>query len=106
MTTRMRYYTALEPMLRRLAQNPRVDAGAMGEANQHLVALYRQILEFQIRSVIRFFQGALRKFAGDVFQRDTWASMVSAAREREAEVNSEPLQINALALRPGPGVGG
>ncbi|KAK0727639.1 hypothetical protein B0T26DRAFT_639661, partial [Lasiosphaeria miniovina] len=51
--TSMRYYTALETLLLRIETNPGVDSGLMIQATDGIVSLYQQILDFQLRSVLR-----------------------------------------------------
>lgn len=98
-TTRMRYFAALESTLLRLGRNSGVDTDLMGEANAHIVSLYQHILEFQIQSVLRFYQSMLGKFTRDVFQPKVWGQMTDNIRGLEATVNGELQQINALASR-------
>ncbi|KJR87190.1 ankyrin repeat protein [Sporothrix schenckii 1099-18] len=98
-TTRMRYYAALEPLLLRLGQNSEVADGLMAEANSHIVDLYQQILEFQIRSVLRFYQHRLEGYAGDVFRPRDWEQMRLKIEQLEATVNGNLNQINQFVSR-------
>ncbi|CAK7219974.1 hypothetical protein SBRCBS47491_004032 [Sporothrix bragantina] len=83
-TTRMRYYIALEPLLRRLGQNAGVADGLIAEANNHIIDLYQHILEFQIQSVLRFYQSCLKGYAGDVFLPKGWNQMRLKIEQLEA----------------------
>ncbi|CAK7207630.1 hypothetical protein SEUCBS139899_010441 [Sporothrix eucalyptigena] len=93
-TTRMRYYAALEPLLLRLGQDPGVDNDLMAEANSHITDLYQHILEFQIRSVLRFYQGCLKGYAKDTFLPREWKQMRLEIEKLEATVNGNLNQIN------------
>ena len=56
LASRMRYYTALEPLLRRLIGNAEVDDAIKKEAESHLLDLYELIIKFQTRCFLSFFQ--------------------------------------------------
>ncbi|KAK3324517.1 hypothetical protein B0T19DRAFT_486672 [Cercophora scortea] len=98
-TTRMRYYAALETLLMRLGQNDGVDDSLMAEATQHVVALYQQILDFQIKSVLRFYRNWAKTFCRDLILYDNWKQMRADIVQLEAVVNHDLQQINDLASR-------
>lgn len=64
--TRIRYYVALEPLLYRLSQSSKVSYTLISKANNHIITLYQQILEFQLYSVLRFYRSR-----ADTYVRDT-----------------------------------
>ena len=55
-TSRMRYYTALETLILDQISEPAVKE----ELENHIVELYGSILEFLIKSVLRFFRSKLK----------------------------------------------
>ncbi|KAL1909321.1 hypothetical protein Sste5344_004950 [Sporothrix stenoceras] len=97
-TTRMRYYAALEPLLRRLGQNAGVADALMSEANDHIIDLYQHILEFQICSVLRFYRSRLKTYIKDMLPKD-WKQMTLDIKTREETVNRDLGQINELVSR-------
>ncbi|KAI0817242.1 hypothetical protein GGR55DRAFT_684943 [Xylaria sp. FL0064] len=98
-TTRMQYYTELGPLLERLGRNSQVSSGLMAEANNHVVQLYQYILDFQIRSVLRFYQSHLKRYASDAIQIEDWNKMISNIKEFEGTVDRTLTQINQFVAR-------
>ena len=78
-TTRMRYYTALEPLLMRLGQVPVVSHALMAETVSHVVTLYQHILEFLIRSILKLHLGSFEGFVKDTFVPVGWKPPVHSA---------------------------
>ncbi|KIH87084.1 hypothetical protein SPBR_05000 [Sporothrix brasiliensis 5110] len=98
-TARMRYYVALEPLLRRLGQNSLVAETVMSETNGHLIDLYQLILEFQLCSVLRFYQSHAKSYVHDMFSSKDWKQMTLDIKAREEAVNNDLSQINELETR-------
>ena len=99
-TTRMRYYAALETeLLRRLGDNKGVDDGVMSQIAAHIVTLYQHILDFQIRSVLRFHQGRLKRLGRDMVRLDNWEAKRKKILELEAVVDRAVGAVNAFASR-------
>ena len=98
-TTRMRYYAALEHLLLKLGNNPGVNSNLMAEANSHILNLYQQILDLQIESILRFYQSRLRVYVTGVFQTRNWKQMRQEIIDLEAIVNGELGQINQFTSR-------
>ncbi|KAI1367088.1 hypothetical protein F5Y08DRAFT_299380 [Xylaria arbuscula] len=98
-TTRMEYYVALEPLLTRLGNNPEASPTLMAEANNHIVRFYQCILEFQIKSVLRFYKSRPRRYAGDAVQKEDWKKMLGEIKEFEGTVDRTLMQINQFAVR-------
>ncbi|CAK7231476.1 hypothetical protein SCUCBS95973_007931 [Sporothrix curviconia] len=98
-TVRISYYTALEPLLRRLGQNAGVTDTLMSEANNHIVDLYQHILEFQLCSVLRFYQSRARTYVHDMFSSKDWKQAALDIKAREEAVNKDLSQINAFSAR-------
>ncbi|CAK7207118.1 hypothetical protein SEUCBS139899_009926 [Sporothrix eucalyptigena] len=97
-TARMRYYVALEPLVRQLGPNSEVTDTLMSEVNEHIVNLYQHILEFQLSSVLRFYQSRSRTYVYDMFSSKDWKQMALDIKTREEIVNMDLSQINELTL--------
>lgn len=98
-TTRMRYYAELEPLLQRLGKNSEVSPALMDKANNQIILLYQNILEFQMRSVIRFYQNSLGRCVGDVFLTVDWKQKRLDIEKHENTVNRNLEQINQLVSK-------
>ncbi|KJZ70854.1 hypothetical protein HIM_09768 [Hirsutella minnesotensis 3608] len=88
--TRMRYYVALEPLLwpknqDSTATNP-VD---LMEREAHVVHLYEHILDFQFRSVLRFFRTLLGNLGREFVQDEDWKGMISKVQDLENRVDRQ-----------------
>lgn len=95
-TTRVRFCAALEPMLRRLVENPGVDDNLMEVT---MVNLYQHILEFQIRTVLRLHENPLMKYVRDVYEPAVWEQRKTKIETLVAEVTQTLTQINDLSGR-------
>ncbi|KAI3333003.1 hypothetical protein F4824DRAFT_275426 [Ustulina deusta] len=95
-TTRMQYYTELEPLLLRLGKNPEVSPTVVAEANNQIIQLYERILEFQIRSVLRFYLSLLRRYLDDVIQTEDWKKMIDDIKGSERTIHSNLIEISQL----------
>ncbi|KAI0862797.1 hypothetical protein F4860DRAFT_97630 [Xylaria cubensis] len=98
-TTRMQYYNEFEPLLQRLGRNPEVTPALMAEVDSHIVQLYQRILEFQIRSVLRFYKSSLRLYLSDVILTEDWEKMVIDIKEFEGTIDRTLIQINQVVAR-------
>lgn len=98
-SSRMSYYTALEPLLQRLGQNTEIPIALITEANDHLVELYKHILKFQISSVLRFYYSSLRRYAEDVLQLADWKKMRHDIEKLDVTVHQNLIQMNQLVAR-------
>ncbi|KAI0972746.1 ankyrin [Xylaria arbuscula] len=98
-TTRMQYYTELEHLLQRLGSNAQVSPALMVEANNQIVQLYHHILEFQIQSVLRFYQNRPRRYASDMILTTDWKKMVDKIKEFEGTIDKTLTQVNQLIAR-------
>ncbi|KAJ5359385.1 ankyrin repeat protein [Penicillium cataractarum] len=78
-TTRMKYYTALEPLLRRLGGNAGVTSVLMEEANGHI--------------------GSIKGYVKDVFSPKDWKQMRLNIENPEKTVNENFTHINELLSR-------
>ncbi|KXX75528.1 Vegetative incompatibility protein HET-E-1 [Madurella mycetomatis] len=96
-TTRMHYYAEFETQILHLVQN----RGANDAANKfntiiaQVVKLYENILDFQLRSVLRFYESRLRVALRDIVQYDDWKRKQEKIRDLEATLCSDLAQIGA-----------
>jgi hypothetical protein len=101
MTTRMRYYTAFEPLVFRLAES--CNAGdrksLMAEVTTHIVDLYEEILVSQLRSVLRLYQSRCKGLARDLVRYDDWEGWHRKITGLEDVVNQDLERINAFVSR-------
>ncbi|KAI6356682.1 hypothetical protein MCOR31_010581 [Pyricularia oryzae] len=78
-TFRIRYYIELEHLWPENLVEPRLKR----EFNDHIVHLYRQILAFQIKTVLRLYRRWLATASRDAIRYDDWERMLSKIKERE-----------------------
>lgn len=95
-TSRMRFYIALQPLLlpKDRDGNISVPDDLKTEFESHLVDLYRHILEFQFRCVLRFYSKWLRRISTDILKPKRWEQMLGKIRELEALVAQDAKRIN------------
>ncbi|KAI0869975.1 hypothetical protein GGS24DRAFT_128856 [Hypoxylon argillaceum] len=98
-TTRMRYYTELEPLLQRVGRNPEVTRALITEVESSIVDLYRHILEFQIRSIIRFYENNFKRYVKDMLATVDWDQKRLDVEKLESVANTNLEQITQLAVR-------
>ncbi|KAL1893931.1 hypothetical protein Sste5346_006072 [Sporothrix stenoceras] len=98
-TTRMRYYIALEPLLGQFSQNANVTKELMSEADNHIVDLYQHILDFQLYSVLRFYKSRAGTYLRDMICSKGWKKMIVDIKEREEFVNRDLSQMNGFVAR-------
>ncbi|RYP80672.1 hypothetical protein DL769_002354 [Monosporascus sp. CRB-8-3] len=100
-TARIRFYVALEPLLlpkhRNLATT--ISADLEEAFGNNVMELYQHVLEFQFRSVLRFFRGRLRNLGRDLIQCEDWNGMLSKVQELEKTLDDDFKKINNSVLR-------
>ncbi|RYP75956.1 hypothetical protein DL771_002028 [Monosporascus sp. 5C6A] len=100
-TARIRFYVALEPLL--LPKHPDSAAAISADLKEtfenNVVDLYQHVLEFQFRSVLRFFRGRLRNLRRDLIQCEDWNGMLSKVQELEKTLDGDFKKINDSVLR-------
>ncbi|KAH7305578.1 hypothetical protein B0I35DRAFT_362166, partial [Stachybotrys elegans] len=96
-TSRMRFYVELEHLLWPASLSLATELRREFEA--HLVNLYEHILEFQIRTVLRFYQTRLARLGDDVVNHEVWKVMLSNIQELEANLNKDLKMINDSSSR-------
>lgn len=87
-TETMHYYTALEPIIRRYDKNPEENV-ALAKVEVSLEKLYQLVLEFQIKSVLRFYKGSLGRYWQDLIASTDWKKMKERIRELAKTVDNE-----------------
>ncbi|KAK7393901.1 hypothetical protein QQX98_013314 [Neonectria punicea] len=96
-TSRMRFYAELEHLL--WPANLRLATGLRREFENHLVDLYQHILEFQFRTVLRFYQTRLARLGDDVVKHEVWKGMLSKIQELEKIFDSDLKKISDASSR-------
>lgn len=95
-TSRIRYYVELERLLWPEALR---DPSLKTEFDEYIVDLYQHILEFQIRTVLRFYRKWLNNLGRDMIRHDDWNGMLSKVKELEQVVREESSIVNTIASR-------
>ncbi|KAM0147381.1 hypothetical protein ACHAPG_010622 [Botrytis cinerea] len=98
-TTRMNYYVALEPLLLQVSHDSAsvtVNQNLVLEIKKHIVELYQHILDFQFRSVLRFYRSHYKNFGRDSIQHENWSDMKTAITDLDKNVRKDLGQMNAL----------
>ena len=101
-TTRMRYYIALESLMLPQSEVSATYASSKNlkdEFEMYIVDLYQHILNFQIRSVLRFYRSTLGNFGRDLMQKEDWKQMQENIQNLEKIVNGESQHMGALESR-------
>lgn len=97
-TSRMDWYVKFERLLLSALDDPRAEP-LRSNFELHVQELYQAILEFQIRSILRFFQSRIKNLGKDMFLLDAWNDMANAVKRCEELVDKEARQIReALSL--------
>jgi hypothetical protein len=99
-TGRMRYYVALETLLLPKDQDATatVPEDLKDAFEITIVDLYQHILEFQFRSVLRFFRRRLRNLGRDLIQREDWNGMLSKVQALEKILDRDFRKIHHTIL--------
>lgn len=95
-TSRIRYYAELERLL--WPENLR-QSGLKAEFESHIADLYQHILEFQIKTVLRFFGSWVSNTGRDMIRLDDWEGMVSKIKDLEQIVREESSTLNTISSR-------
>ncbi|EMR87686.1 putative ankyrin repeat protein [Botrytis cinerea BcDW1] len=98
-TTRMNYYVALEPLLLQVSHDSAsvtVNQNLVLEIKKHIIELYQHILDFQFRSVLRFYRSHYKNFGRDSIQHENWSEMKTAITDLDKNVRKDLGQMNAL----------
>ncbi|PYH92884.1 hypothetical protein BO71DRAFT_431505 [Aspergillus ellipticus CBS 707.79] len=101
-TSRMRYYMSLVPLLLPENQHPSAETDLekfKTEIRAQVVDLYQHILDFQIRSVLRFYRSWRANFARDTIQHDNWEGMLAKVHDIERSVEKSSTEINTIVKK-------
>jgi hypothetical protein len=96
-TARMNFYAALEPRL--LPENANISEEVKKAFQKDILDLYQHVLEFQLKSVLRFYNGSLKRALGDVKNEDVWDEMRSQVTADEEKLKGDFKLINDAVVR-------
>ncbi|KAI1325310.1 hypothetical protein F5Y16DRAFT_401470 [Xylariaceae sp. FL0255] len=96
---RTRYYTEFEPILRQLETSTGVPLALMEQIDRDIVDLYQLILEFQIKSVLRFSKTSLGRYVSDIIASQSWENMRFKIEKLSITIDREIDQTNDSAIR-------
>ena len=100
-TARMKYYVSLEPLMLPPSKQPEdvgsiMPSGLRRELGAHVVELYKHILDYQIRSVLRFYRGSFKNFGRDIGPSEDWKDMRSKIEYLERVINNDLQQTHSF----------
>ncbi|KDN70108.1 hypothetical protein CSUB01_12021 [Colletotrichum sublineola] len=95
-TSRIRYYIKLE---RLLWPDNLLEQELKEGFESHIVDLYQHILEFQIKTVFRFYRNWLFTASRDAIHHDDWEGMLSKIKEQEQIIWKESSTLNTVTSR-------
>jgi hypothetical protein len=97
-TSKMRYYCALEELLLPRNLNPSGHdlswKKLREELESHVLGLYGLLLKFQMKSVCRYYRSRIGNLSRDIVNFDDWKQMVLSIKEKEMNIEKESQQIN------------
>jgi hypothetical protein len=97
-TSKMRYYCALEELLLPRNLNPSGHDLSWKkfreEFESHVLKLYGLLLKFQMKSVCRYYRSRIGNLSRDIVNFDDWNQMVLSIKEQETAIEKESQQIN------------
>ncbi|KAI8218468.1 hypothetical protein K4K55_012793, partial [Colletotrichum sp. SAR 10_96] len=79
--------------------NPSAAEEANRSGLSHIVDLCQDILEFQVKTVLRFYRKWLANLGRDILQHDEWDGLVAKIKDREQIVQKESNTLNNVASR-------
>ncbi|KAK5993794.1 hypothetical protein PT974_07231 [Cladobotryum mycophilum] len=94
--SRIRFYVKLESLLS--SSNRMQASGLHAELEDRLIALYRQIIDFQIRTVRRVYLTRLARLAEDTVRHEDWKGMLARIQESEKTFSDDFKQVNDAAM--------
>ena len=92
-TARMRFYVQLEPLF------PKNQDSSAAVPEDFIVDLYQHLLEFQFRSVLRFFRSRLRNLGKDLIQHEDWKGMLEKVQALEGTLDVDLGKINNVVVK-------
>ncbi|KAK4074995.1 uncharacterized protein Triagg1_4659 [Trichoderma aggressivum f. europaeum] len=95
-TSRIRYYMEFEHLLWPDSLNA---SNAKDNFETQIIDLYRQILEFQIKNVLRFYRNWLANVGRDISGSDDWKGMLTVIKDLELTMIRDWSNLNSVASR-------
>ena len=99
----MKGYVALEDLM--LPQNTDSAAGTTPKKPRerlqvHIIELYRLILHYQIKTILRFYDSARKNFRKDLFKSEKkgWKQMLEEIKNLEKQIRDDSQQISGLFM--------
>ncbi|KAL7961183.1 hypothetical protein V8C34DRAFT_274015 [Trichoderma compactum] len=98
LTSRISFYVKLEPLL--LSPCDRLQTSGINmELENRLIALYRQIIEFQMKLVRRVYLTRFSRFTEDTTRHEDWEGMMDHIHESEKVVRNDFKQVNDVVIK-------
>ncbi|KAL7934415.1 hypothetical protein V8C35DRAFT_280150 [Trichoderma chlorosporum] len=95
-TSRIQFYLKLESLI---FPSDKIPASIQHtELEESLIALYRQIIGFQIRTVRRIYLTRLARFTEDAVQREDWEGLLAKIQASEKTLASDIRLVNDTAM--------
>lgn len=100
-TSRISFYVKLEPLLlpKDQDQTTSIPRDLKDEFEGQIVNLYQAILDFQIKSVLRFYRSWRGNLPRDLIDHEGWAGMLTKVQKLETTLHDDFEKINDAALR-------
>ncbi|KAK3345514.1 hypothetical protein B0H65DRAFT_208293 [Neurospora tetraspora] len=95
-TSRMSFWSAMEPQILRHGIGSSISPALTAEVENHFVALYRYMLEFQIRTVLRFYRQGLKRYFEDICSPGIWTELIEAITKQESIFNQDLQNIHNI----------
>ncbi len=84
-TSQMRYYAAMESLL--LPEDMKSDLKA--DLTERLVGLYKLIIDFQVRTVLRFYRSRTENYVRGTVNYDSWDKKLEKIKDSDKDLVSE-----------------
>ncbi|UKZ82695.1 hypothetical protein TrVFT333_010490 [Trichoderma virens FT-333] len=94
-TSRILFYVKLESLL--FSSNRIQDSGLNAELEGSLIELYRQIIDFQIRTVRRVYLTRLARYREDTLRHEDWKGMMARIQKSEETFRGDFKLVNDAA---------
>ncbi|EON96144.1 putative ankyrin repeat domain-containing protein [Phaeoacremonium minimum UCRPA7] len=98
-TTRMRYYAAIQSLLLPEKRKEEASEAINTEFRKTIIQLYKQIIDYQVQSVLRFFRSKAKTIAREAVKKDDWEKMVEKIKETESAIQQDSQQVNTAMSR-------
>ncbi|KKK19079.1 hypothetical protein ARAM_006762 [Aspergillus rambellii] len=84
-TSQMRYYVEMDSLL--LPQD--LKPSLRNDLSERVIGLYKAIINFQLRSVLRFYRSRTKSYFRDVINYDSWDGQLGQLQKQEAELDKQ-----------------